>query len=67
MQLSPETRGAGLTANETSPVFSLSPESFPTTTHNPLDLQARKLQRLYSFVHATARTVATLEFGAGAR
>jgi hypothetical protein len=61
--LSPETGRAGLTANETSPVFSLSPESFPTTTHNPIDLQARKLQRLCSFVHATARNLAEIAWG----
>lgn len=30
---------------------------------SPLDFQASRLQRVYFFCHATARTVATLAYG----
>jgi hypothetical protein len=57
-----EMRRAALLA-ESSPKSHPLINQHPESSRDGLDLQARKLRRLFFFCHATACTIATLAYG----
>ncbi len=59
---SPERRRAAVLADSSPKSHPLEVISNRENTQAELDLQARKLRRLFYFCHATARAVATLAY-----
>ena len=57
----PKMRRAAILADGSPKIATLN--QHPENSRDGLDLQARKLRRLFFFCHATAQTIATLAYG----